>query len=441
MQCTFDDFGFCEGLSEGLSVMGYTKPTTIQEQAIPLVREGHDLVGCAQTGTGKTAAFLLPILDRIAQRREEHRLTSVLIIAPTRELALQIDQQVEGFAYFIPVTSKAIYGGGDGKQWGMQRVAVDAGVDILIATPGRLIQFMQLGIADLSHIDTLILDEADRMLDMGFFPDIKRIVEALPKERQTLLFSATMPPEVRELTRTMLRNPRSINIAVSRPAAAIQQRKLLLDERAKIGFLVQFFAARSDVRSAIVFAERKITVRELAMKLKRRGLDVESIHSDLSQDAREKALDRFRARQVRLLVATDIVARGIDIEDIDLVVNFNVPMSPESYVHRVGRTARASSSGESLTLASPREFIYLKEIETFLEGAIPELQPLEGVDMPRVSETFSPAGGRQRGRFSARRGRSHRAGGGTPTGMKRGDGKPAHGARPRRNRVVSKPQG
>lgn len=397
--------------------MGFEAPTPIQAEAIPIIREGVDLLGCAQTGTGKTAAFVLPILDRIARKGDDARKTTVLIIAPTRELVLQIDQQIEGFGYFVPVSSKAIYGGNDGQQWGLQREAVDAGVDILVATPGRLIQFMQLGIADFSAIETLILDEADRMLDMGFFPDIMRIVKELPQKRQTLFFSATMPSDVRNLANTLLHAPKSINIAVARPPKEILQQKQLLNEGDKVRFLTQFFASRTDIASAIVFAERKVTVRELALQLTRNGLPVVSIHSDLEQEERERSLVRFKARQVRVLVATDIVARGIDIEDVDLVVNFNVPLNPESYVHRVGRTARASSSGESLTLYSPKEKHLLDEIEAFLGYPIAELPAMEGVviapvDLSEAANSQGRSKGRRPGGNGRRTGRGAPQGGG-----------------------------
>lgn len=369
----FSEFGFTQGLTEGLEAMGYQEATPIQAAAIPIIQTGHDLIGCAQTGTGKTAAFLLPILDRLCRMQNAKPGTRALIIVPTRELAVQIDQQVEGLAYFINVTSKAVYGGNDGKQWDAQRNALDLGTDILVATPGRLIQFLQLGMATLGSIETLVLDEADRMLDMGFFPDIERILKELHGRKQTLLFSATMPPEVKRLAEKILHQPEMISLAVSKPAERIKQQKTLLGASSKIPALVEFFAQRSDVKSAIIFAEKKTTVRELAIQLHRRGLQVVSIHSDLEQGEREQALQAFKAHEKRILVATDIVARGIDIEDVDLVVNFNVPQTAEAYVHRVGRTARAAQSGEALTLVSADDAEALRQVEAHLGAPIPSI--------------------------------------------------------------------
>ena len=397
---TFSAFALAPSLLEGLEAMGFSRPTEIQAQAIPLILEGRDLIGSAQTGTGKTAAFLLPILSQLSETPAAVG-PRVLIVAPTRELVLQIDQQVEGFGYFTSVGSKAIYGGNDGRQWNLQRDAMESGADILVATPGRLIQFLQLGIAPLAHIETLVLDEADRMLDMGFFPDIKRILESLPARKQTLLFSATMPPEVLQLAKQILHKPASINIALSQPAERIDQHKAFVDETAKVHALVRFFAERSDVRSAIIFAEKKTTVRDLHLRLARKGLSVVAIHSDLSQDERETALTAFRSRQSRILVATDIVARGIDIDEIDLVVNYNVPISAESYVHRIGRTARAESHGESLTLASYSELEALAQIEkhlgspipvVMLEGSVAEASELAPVTKPTRQGTSRPSG-------------------------------------------------
>lgn len=296
------------------------------------------------------------------------------------------------------MSSRAIYGGSDGKQWGLQRDAVDAGADILVATPGRLLQFINLGIAALKSIDTLILDEADRMMDMGFLPDIKKIVAQLPQARQTLFFSATMPKEVRKLSEKILRDPASINIEVSKPAENIRQYKLLLDEVAKIPVLSKFLQLREDLQSIIIFAERKITVRELTRALQRAKLDVVEIQSDLDQHEREEALQRFRTHQARIMVATDIVARGIDIEEVQMVINFNVPSSYESYVHRVGRTARAASKGESLTLCAVKENGLIRDIERKLESSIDMLPELEGLEIPPISESAERGGEKENGR-------------------------------------------
>ncbi|PIE84249.1 MAG: hypothetical protein CSA07_03220 [Bacteroidia bacterium] len=429
MEIQFKDFNFHPSVAEGLDVMGYTKPTPIQQQSIPIIMEGHDIVGCAQTGTGKTAAFLLPILSKLASDPKPNSSTRVLIIAPTRELVMQIDQQIEGFSYYTNVSSRAVYGGNDGGQWGLQRQALDQGADILVATPGRLIQFLQLGIGVLSGVETLILDEADRMLDMGFMPDIKRIVSKLPSERQTLLFSATMPREVRKLADTILHEPQSINIAVSKPAEKIKQYVLRVDSTAKYTVLKNFLSLRTELQSVIIFAERKVEVRELARTLHRAQFDVVEIHADLDQKEREDALGRFRTHQARILVATDILARGIDIDDIQMVINFSVPNSPESYVHRVGRTARADSDGEALTLCSPPEDYLLRDIEKLLEKQIDSLPEIEGFVVPTPTESAErkPRGGRpSQGARGGQKGAKPRSGTGQAGGKGRpsGEGKP-----------------
>ena len=370
----FEAFGFDERVLEGLSSMGYKEATPIQEQAIPIILQGRDLIGCAQTGTGKTAAFVLPIVDRLVRRQCASDVTTVLILAPTRELVVQIDQQIEGFAYFVPVTSKAIYGGNDGQQWGLQRGAVDAGADILVATPGRLIQFLQLDIAKLDTIQTLVLDEADRMLDMGFLPAIQQIIEQLPKVRQTLLFSATMPEQVRKLAKSILQNPFSVDIAVSKPAEGIAQWQFQLQRPAKTGFLVAYLQHHPEYQSSIVFVKRKNDVRTIVHGLNRMGIKACGISADLEQETREQSLQDFKARTVSVLVATDILARGIDIEEVNLVINFDVPASPESYVHRIGRTARANSTGVALMLVSADELYLLRRIEKFLGLHLPLLQ-------------------------------------------------------------------
>lgn len=370
----FEAFGFDERVLEGLSSMGYKEATPIQEQAIPIILQGRDLIGCAQTGTGKTAAFVLPIVDRLVRRQCASDVTTVLILAPTRELVVQIDQQIEGFAYFVPVTSKAIYGGNDGQQWGLQRGAVDAGADILVATPGRLIQFLQLDIAKLDTIQTLVLDEADRMLDMGFLPAIQQIIEQLPKVRQTLLFSATMPEQVRKLAKSILQNPLSVDIAVSKPAEGIAQWQFQLQRPAKTGFLVAYLQHHPEYQSSIVFVKRKNDVRTIVHGLNRMGIKACGISADLEQETREQSLQDFKARTVSVLVATDILARGIDIEEVNLVINFDVPASPESYVHRIGRTARANSTGVALMLVSADELYLLRRIEKFLGLHLPLLQ-------------------------------------------------------------------
>lgn len=392
--------------------MGFERPTEIQERVLPVILGRRDLIASAQTGTGKTAAFLLPIISLLNEGMLGNGAVGsrVLVLAPTRELAMQIDQQVEGLGYFTAVTSRAVYGGSDGRQWSIQREAIESGADILVATPGRLIQFLQLGINPLGGIEIVVLDEADRMLDMGFLPDITRILEYLPARRQSLLFSATMPKEIVSLSRRMLRDPVSVNIALSQPARGIEQHKAYVREADRVDVLARYLAQRPELRSVIVFAERKVTVRELHRRLLRRGISAVAIHSDLEQHEREANLSSFRARQDRVLVATDIVARGIDIDEIELVVNYDVPSSAEAYVHRIGRTARASSRGESLTLVTASGLESLAYIEQHLGASIP-LLPLEGaVDAQQVEEeakalkrTAPPRGGRSgKGRGGAK---------------------------------------
>ncbi len=370
----FEALGLDERVLEGLASMGYKEATPIQEQAIPIILQGHDLLGCAQTGTGKTAAFLLPILNKLAKAEKESTRTSVLIIAPTRELVLQIDQQIEGFAYFLPVTSRAIYGGGDGSDWVLQRGALDAGADILVAAPGRLLYFMQLKHTDFSSIDTLVLDEADRMLDMGFLPVIQQIIAELPKVRQTLFFSATMPPQVRTLAKQILRDPRSVDIAVSKPAEGIIHWCFTLQKDAKLGFILEYFRHHTEFQSAILFVRKKEDVRTLVRRFNRAGIGACGISSDLEQAEREKSLQDFKARTVTVLIATDILSRGIDIEEVNIVVNYDVPRTPEDYVHRVGRTARANATGVALTLVAADELYSLRRIERLLEKPLDLLQ-------------------------------------------------------------------
>ncbi len=346
--------------------MGYEKPTPIQEQAIPVILEGRDLLACAQTGTGKTAAFMLPILSLLAA--EKHHATSVntLVIVPTRELAMQIDQQVEGFSYFAPVSSIAVYGGSDGSNWDRQRQALEHGAEIIVATPGRLMQHIQMGYVNLNGIQHLVLDEADRMLDMGFYDDIMAIIAYLPKQRQTLMFSATMPPNIRKLAKSILSNPVEINLAVSKPAENILQAVYHVSASNKLSLLASLLSKKDVVQSAIVFASTKAEVKSIESKLRKEGVSVAAMHSDLEQKQREEVMRDFRNRKVQVLVATDIVARGIDIEDIDLVVNYDVPSDPEDYVHRIGRTARAQSDGVAITFVSPDQRNKLHSIERFL---------------------------------------------------------------------------
>ena len=358
---------------EGLNSMGYKNPTPIQVQTIPIIQQHLDIIACAQTGTGKTAAYLLPILDKLAEKKKgDIYKINTIIIAPTRELALQIDQQLEGFSYFINVSSLPIYGGGDGFGFDQQKKALSKGADIIVATPGKLLSHLNLGYVDTSALKHLVLDEADRMLDMGFYDDIMKIINYLPKRRQTLLFSATMPPKINTLAKRILNNPELINIAVSKPAEGITQQAFMVYNNQKI-HLVQHLLKETPYTSIIIFSGSKALVKEMEATLKKLGLSVRAIHSDLEQTERENVLRDFKNKRLQVLVATDILSRGIDIESIDLVINFDVPSSPEDYVHRIGRTARASNKGLAITFINEKDLQRFSRIEKLIDSSVPKL--------------------------------------------------------------------
>ncbi|MDB5030227.1 DEAD/DEAH box helicase [Mucilaginibacter sp.] len=364
---TFQDFNFNEHLTEGITSMGYTTPTPIQGMAIPIILDGKDIIACAQTGTGKTAAFLLPVLEQIGRTKKNH--TSTLILTPTRELAQQIDQQVEGLAYFTGISSIAVFGGGDGHVYEQQRRGIQNNVNIIIATPGRLIAHLTSGVLKLNQINHLILDEADRMLDMGFQDDIMRIISYLPKERQTLLFSATMPGRIRNLAKSVLKNPEQINIALSQPAVGIDQQIYRLHDQQKTP-LLQHLLKDGNFVSTIIFASRKEIVKALYKELKGIQLKAEAFHSDLEQKEREEILLKFKNRQLPIIIGTDALSRGIDVEGIDLVINYDVPGDAEDYIHRIGRTARAATTGTAITFVNHRDERRLKGIEELIDKKI-----------------------------------------------------------------------
>ncbi len=368
---TFSDFHFDQKLQEGLDSMGYEKPTPIQEQAIPVIMQNKDVIACAQTGTGKTAAYILPVLHKIIHT--DHRHLNTLVIAPTRELAQQIDQQIEGFAYFTGVSSIPIYGGGDGATWDQQRKALDHGADIVIATPGRLIALLAGGTVKLEHLKHLILDEADRMLDMGFYEDIVRIISYLPKERQTLLFSATMPPNIRKLANRILQQPVEINIAISKPAEGILQQAYMVHDTQKVP-LIKHILEKGDYTSVIVFASTKENVKKLDHTLVKAGFPVRAFHSDLEQAEREEIMRAFKSKQISTIIGTDVLSRGIDVEGISLVVNYDVPPDPEDYVHRIGRTARAETTGTAITFITEKDQRKFFGIENMIGTTVPKLQ-------------------------------------------------------------------
>ncbi|WP_458409957.1 DEAD/DEAH box helicase [Bacteroides congonensis] len=365
----FSELQLNANVLEALDAMRFDECTPIQEQAIPLILEGKDLIAVAQTGTGKTAAFLLPVLNKLSEGKHPEDAINCVIMSPTRELAQQIDQQMEGFSYFMPASSVAVYGGNDGILFEQQKKGLTLGADVVIATPGRLLAHLSLGYVDLSKVSYFILDEADQMLDMGFYEDIMQIVKYLPKERQTIMFSATMPAKIQQLANTILNNPAEIKLAVSKPADKIIQAAYVCYENQKLGIIRSLFVDEVPER-VIVFASSKIKVKEVAKALKSMKLNVGEMHSDLEQAQREAVMHEFKAGRINILVATDIVARGIDIDDIRLVINFDVPHDSEDYVHRIGRTARANNDGVALTFVSEKEQSNFKSIENFLEKEI-----------------------------------------------------------------------
>lgn len=375
-ELSFRHFGFDQSIQDGLDSIGFETPTPIQEKIIPLIMQGKDVIGCAQTGTGKTAAYLLPVLHRVITNPVKG--INTMIIAPTRELALQIAQQLEGFSYFMNISSLAIYGGTDGIEWEQQKRALTQGVDIVVATPGKLISFLNMDIVPVSNLQHLILDEADRMLDMGFFDDIMRIISYLPESRSTLLFSATMPPRIRELSKRILKHPEEVNIAISKPAQGILQVAYLVYDKQKTPLLASLIRGR-DLPSILVFSSTKSKVKSIAKELKAEGFEVSDIHSDLEQSEREKVLLKFRNRQLQILVATDVLSRGIDVENISVVVNYDVPHDAEDYVHRVGRTARAEQTGIAITFINQDEQYQFSRIEKLIDTVIRKQMPPAGL--------------------------------------------------------------
>lgn len=348
--------------------MGFRKPTPIQQQAIPYILNKHDLIACAQTGTGKTAAYLLPIMNQICTAKEKS-IVNTLILAPTRELVQQIDQQTEGLAYFTGISSIAVFGGGDGVSYEQQRRALNEGVDIIIATPGRLIAHLTSGVVKLNQLQHLILDEADRMLDMGFYDDIIRIISYLPANRQTLLFSATMPNKIRQLSQKILREPEQINIAISQPAVGILQQVYMVFDHQKLA-LIKSILKEGNYASTIVFVSTKEKVKQLYQTLYRAGFKVEAFHSDLEQEQREQILRAFKSRQLPVIIGTDVLSRGIDVEGISLVINYDVPHDPEDYIHRIGRTARAETTGTAITFINEKDQRKFRDIETLIGKSI-----------------------------------------------------------------------
>ncbi|MBB3186673.1 DEAD/DEAH box helicase [Microbacter margulisiae] len=368
----FSEFDLNGSLIEAISYMGFEQATPIQEFAIPAILQQHDVLACAQTGTGKTAAFVLPVLHKLIQKPSHG--TDTLIIVPTRELAIQINQEIQGFAYFASIGTVAIYGGGDGGEYAQQVNSLSNKVDIVVATPGRLISHLAMGHGDFSQLKHLILDEADKMLDMGFLDDIEKIITHLPKNRQTLMFSATMPLKIRQLANKILKHPEEISLAVSKPAENVIQHVCLAYDQQKIPMIHFFLEQRLNYDSVLIFTSAKNKVHDIVSSLKRFGYSARGISSDLDQDKREEVLREFRSKRLRILVATDVISRGIDIKEINLVVNFDVPHDAEDYVHRIGRTARANNEGEAFTLVNEKDMKRMAQIEELIEQKINRIE-------------------------------------------------------------------
>ncbi|MCM1034868.1 MAG: DEAD/DEAH box helicase [Paludibacter sp.] len=390
----FDELPLEDEILDGLDAMHFEECTPVQAETIPVILDGQDVISCAQTGTGKTAAYILPLLNNLLTDNHDPHGVNAIIMAPTRELAQQIDQQMQGFSYFLPFSSVAVYGGNDGNAWDTQKRGLTQGADIVVATPGRLLSHMNVYKIDFSKVRYFILDEADRMLDMGFFDDIMTIVRQLPQARQTILFSATMPKQLRALAKTFMNNPTEVNIAISRPPESIRQRACVCYETQKLK-IVENILAGKQLKKVILFVGKKQKVKELYQHLRHKKIEARQMHSDLDQKERDEVMLDFRNGKVDILVATDIVSRGIDVDDIPLVINYDVPRDAEDYVHRIGRTARAESDGEAITLVSEKDQLFFSRIENFLNKSIERLPvPTELGDTPPYNPQPSHKGKR-----------------------------------------------
>lgn len=391
----FDELDLSDDILDALDLMNFEECTPIQEKAIPPILQGKDIIGIAQTGTGKTAAYLLPILDELSSGLYPKNAVNCIIMAPTRELAQQIDQQVEGFAYYLDgISSLAVYGGNDGQRFEQERKGLELGANIIIATPGRLISHLAGGHISLKETSFFILDEADRMLDMGFYDDIVKIASYMSEERQTIMFSATMPENIRKLAKNILHDYVEVRIAVSKPAEKIKQSAYLCHDGMKDKIIEHILAPTKDPNAEhpldriIMFASSKQKVKELSRALQLKGFNVGAMHSDLDQKERDNILYEFRNKRITTLIATDIVSRGIDIDDIQLVVNYDVPKDAEDYVHRIGRTARANREGEAITLVNQKDWQALLRIEKLIEAEIDKPDLPEGCgEKPQMGST------------------------------------------------------
>lgn len=429
----FTDFGLNDTLLDALFYMNFEEATEIQEKAIPTILSGKDLIGCAQTGTGKTAAFVLPTLNQIAEEVTEG--VQVLILCPTRELAVQIDQQIQGIAYFTNASCFAVYGGGDGVSWEAEADALKGGADVIVATPGRLLAHIARGYVKFGTVKHLILDEADRMLDIGFHDDILKIIKELPEERQSLMFSATMAPKIRQLAKQILNDPDEISVAISKPAEGVTQKVYLAYEEQKVALVRDILGDKDDFKSIIVFCSTKKKVEKLARTLQKKGYACQGISSDYEQEAREEALRDFRSGKTRIMVATDVMSRGIDIKGIDLVINFDVPGDAEDYVHRIGRTARAKTEGMAVTLVSPDDMFRFSRIEQLIDRELDKLQPPSELGEGPQWRSSGKGGGRSRGPKQAKNeGRKERPAKAKQDG---GERKPKGDKKPRKEKAPS----
>ena len=375
---TFEEFGLSEEVMQGLDAMNFQEATPVQEQTIPVILQRRDLIACAQTGTGKTAAYILPLLNLLSEYPGSGDKVRAIIVAPTRELAQQIDMQFAGFSYFLPISTAVVSGGGDGSSWEQQKRGLTLGADIIIATPGRLISHLNISNVDFSGVEYFILDEADRMLDMGFYDDIMKIGNSLPAKRQTIMFSATMPPKIRQLAKNIMNDPVEVNVAISKPNEAIDQSAYVCYETQKMGIIDWLFREPTGTKT-IIFSSSKQKVKELTFALKRKKYKVAAMHSDLEQPEREAVMLDFKNNKIDILVATDVISRGIDIDQIGLVINYDVPHDPEDYIHRIGRTARANAEGTAITFVSEKEQGKFHRIESFLGYEIAKRELPEGL--------------------------------------------------------------
>ena len=414
----FDELDLEDNILDALDAMNFEECTPVQEHTIPPLLEGHDLIGVAQTGTGKTAAFLLPVLNQLSKGSYPEDAINCIIMSPTRELAQQIDQQMEAFSYFTNSSSVAVYGGNDGIRFAQEQKGLTLGADVVIATPGRLLAHINMGYVDLSRVSFFILDEADRMLDMGFSDDIMQIAKLLPDTRQTIMFSATMPEKIRQLARSILKNPVEVKLAVSKPAEKIQQGAYICTEPQKLG-IIQHLFTEEPAKRVIIFASSKLKVKEVTKALQRMKLNVGEMHSDLDQAQRDAVMHEFKNDRVDILVATDIVSRGIDIDDITLVINFDVPHDCEDYVHRIGRTARAGNEGRAITFVGPKDQTLFHTIEEFIEKEVEKLPVPEALG---EAPAYNPERKNSHGRGRSRGGKSnggHGRGGRKPSASRK----------------------